>query len=135
MFGADFRTGKWSELTVDQVNQGLEDSYGFSAGAQITPDITSIGSYFKRVDYRIGFLHDKSYIRMSDQDIKQTAVTFGFGFPLAPNQRAITFYKLNLAAELGRRGTLTNGLVQESYFNLHLGFTLNDKWFRRFKFE
>lgn len=135
MFGADFRTGKWSELSVDQVSQGLEDSYGFSAGAQITPDITSIGSYLKRVDYRIGFLYDKSYIKRNNQDIIQKAVTFGFGFPLAPNQRAITFYKLNLAAELGRRGMLANDLVQESYFNLHLGFTLNDKWFRRFKFD
>jgi len=135
LFGADYRTGKWSELVIDQVNQALEDSYGFSAGVQVTPDITSIGSYFKRVDYRLGFQYDKSYIRMKNQDIKQTAMTFGFGFPLAPNQRAITFYKLNVAAELGRRGTLVNDLVQESYFNLHLGFTLNDKWFRRFKFE
>lgn len=135
MIGADYRTGKWSELTIDQVNQGLEDSYGFSAGAQITPDITSIGSYFKRVDYRLGFKYDKSYIRMSGQDIKEKAITFGFGFPLAPNPRNITFYKLNLGAELGRRGTLANSLVQESYVNIHLGFTLNDKWFRRFKFE
>jgi len=135
MIGADFRTGKWSELTIDNTNQGLEDSYGYSVGGQFTPDITSIGGYFNRVDYRLGYQYDKSYVKMSGQDIKQRAITFGFGLPLAPNQRNLTFYKINLAAELGKRGTLTNGLVEENYFNIHLGFTLNDKWFRRFKFD
>jgi hypothetical protein len=30
---------------------------------------------------------------------------------------------------------MTDGLLQENYLNLHLGFTLNDRWFRRFKFD
>ena len=134
LIGADYRMGKWSELTIDAVNQGLEDSWGFSAGAQITPDMTSIGSYFKRVDYRVGFQYDKTYIRMNEQDIKQMAVTFGFGFPLAQTSR-FSFYKLNFTTELGRRGTIGNGLIQENYINLHLGFTLNDTWFRRFRLD
>lgn len=127
LLGADYRTGKWSELSIDGVNKGLDDSWGFSAGGQITPDFTSIGSYFKRVDYRLGFKYDKTYIRMNEQDIKQTAITFGLGLPLAPNRNAI--YRLNLTGELGRRGSLDNGLIQENYFNIHLGFTLNDRWF------
>jgi len=134
LIGADYRMGKWSELSIDAVNQGLEDSWGFSAGAQITPDITSIGSYFKRVEYRVGFQYDKTYIRMNDQDIKQMAVTFGFGLPLAQSSR-FSFYKLNLTTEIGRRGMISNGLIQENYINLHLGFTLNDTWFRRFKLD
>lgn len=133
LVGADFRTGNWSKLSIDGVNNGLEDSWGASVGGQLTPDMTSIGSYFNRVDYRLGFTYDKTYIKIVDQEIKQMAVTFGLGLPMAFNRYA--FHKLNLTAELGRRGTLTNGLVQENYINIHLGFTLNDTWFRRFKFD
>lgn len=133
MIGADFRTGKWSKLTMDGVNDGLQDSWGFSAGGQITPDINSIGSYFNRMDYRAGFTYDKTYMQINNQDIKQMAVTFGLGLPLVYNRYAI--YKINLTSEVGRRGTMTNGLVQENYINIHLGFTLNDTWFRRFKFD
>lgn len=135
MIGADYRMGKWSELSIDNVNQALQDTYGFSVGGQITPDITSIGSYWSKVDYRLGFSYDKTYVQLNDQDIKQTAITFGFGFPLAPSPSRRSFYKINFATELGKRGALTNGLIQENYVNFHLGFTLNDKWFQRFKFD
>lgn len=134
LLGADYRTGQWSKLTIADANQGLEDSWGFSVGGQYTPDITSIGSYFKRVDYRLGFVYDKTYIRVSNTDIKQQAITFGLGLPLAQTSR-FSFYKLNFTAELGKRGSLSNGMIQENYLNLHLGFTLNDTWFRRFKFD
>jgi hypothetical protein len=134
LIGADFRTGKWSSLTIDKVNQGLQDTYGASVGGQITPDITAINGYFKRVDYRLGFSYDKTYIQMNGQDIKQMAVTVGLGLPLSSYTRN-SFYKMNLSAELGKRGTVSNGLLQEKYINFHLGFTLNDKWFTRFRFD
>jgi hypothetical protein len=135
MIGADYRMGKWSELSIDNVNQTLQDTYGFSVGGQITPDITSIGSYWNKVDYRLGFSYDKTYVQLNNQDIKQTAITVGFGFPLAPSPNRRSFYKINFATEIGKRGALTNGLIQENYVNFHLGFTLNDKWFQRFKFD
>jgi hypothetical protein len=134
LVGVDYRMGKWSNLSIDNVNQGLQDTYGVSVGGQITPDITSINNYFKRVDYRLGFNYDKTYIQMAQQDIKQMAVTFGLGLPLSSYSRS-SFYKVNFTAELGQRGTVSNGLVKEKYINFHLGFTLNDKWFNRFKFD
>ncbi|WP_342330274.1 hypothetical protein [Pedobacter sp. FW305-3-2-15-E-R2A2] len=131
MFGADYRMGGWKKLAIDGVNQGLQDSWGVSAGGQYTPDITSIGSYFKRVDYRLGFMYDKTYIQTAGQDIKQQAITFGLGLPLSSDRYSV--YKMNFTTEIGRRGTLTNGLVKENYINFHLGFTLNDTWFIKHK--
>jgi long-subunit fatty acid transport protein len=135
LIGADYRLGKWSDLSINSVNQDLQDTRGFSVGSQITPDITSIGSYFNRVDYRLGFQYDKTYINLNDQDIKQMAITFGFGFPLRPSPTGLTFYKINFTTELGKRGTVSNGLLEEKYINFHLGFTLNDKWFRKLRFD
>ncbi len=135
LIGVDYRMGKWSDLSIDNVNQNLQDTYGFSVGGQIIPDFSSINNYFNRVEYRLGFQYDKTYIQMNKQDVKQMAITMGFGLPLASYARG-AFYKANFTAEFGQRGSITNGLLQERYVNFHLGFTLNDgSWFRRFKFD
>jgi len=71
---------------------------------------------------------------MNKQDVKQMAITMGLGLPMYSTRGV--FYKANITAELGQRGSLSNGLLQERYINFHLGFTLNDSsWFRRFKFD
>lgn len=135
LIGADYRAGKWSNMSLDNVNQNLKDTYGFSVGGQFTPDVTAINGYFKRVDYRLGFTYDKTYIQMNNQDVKQMALTVGLGLPLQPAYARSSFYKMNVSAEIGRRGKVSNGLIQERYVNLHLGFMLNDKWFQRFRFD
>ncbi|KQB99686.1 hypothetical protein AQF98_18835 [Pedobacter sp. Hv1] len=135
LIGLDYRMGKWSELSIGNVNQNLQDTYGFSVGGQFVPDYSSINNYFKRVEYRLGFQYDKTYIQMNNQDIKQMAITFGLGLPLSAYERGV-FYKMNLTAELGKRGNINNGLLQERYINFHVAFTLNDaRWFQRFKFD
>lgn len=134
MVGADYRTGNWSKLTLGSANQGLQDTYGLSVGGQFTPDVTAISGYFKRVDYRLGFAYDKTYININNQDVKQMAITLGAGFPL-PSFGRNSAYKVNFAAELGQRGKIDNGLLRERYVNFHLNFTLNDKWFQRFRFD
>ena len=135
LVGADFRMGNWSAFTIDGAGQGLQNSKGASLGGQITPDITSINSYFKRVDYRLGFSYDQTYIKLADQSVKQAAITFGLGLPLANAMYRGAFYKLNFSTEIGRRGTLTSGSLQENYVSFHIGFALNDTWFKRFKFD
>lgn len=129
LLGADFNYGKWSDFRNGDENPGLTDSYGIAIGGQIIPDITSV-RYYNVMDYRLGFKYNKSFINLSNQDITQTAITLGLGFPL-PSLFGASFYKINFAAELGQMGTLDNGLVRERYINFNLGFTLNDTWFRR----
>lgn len=139
LIGADFTTGKWSNLTIGGVNQGLLDSKTFNIGGQFTPNANAIGSYWSTVDYRLGGMYDQSYLNVpnisgsGNTNIKSYALTFGLGMPL---QHSFTgFYKINLAVELGERGTLNNGLIKENYINVHLGFLLNDKWFLRRKLD
>lgn len=129
VLGADVSYSRWSDYREGSSNPGLNDSYGLVVGGQITPDANSVSSYFKLVDYRLGFKYDKTFVQVGNDDINQYAVTFGFGFPLPRNRSS--FYKINLSTELGNRGTLANNLVRDRYVNIHLGFTLNDKWFQK----
>ena len=133
LVGTDVTLGQWSKYREGSSNPGLRNSMGIAIGAQITPDITSVGSYFKLVDYRFGFKYDKTYVRYNNTDLKQYALTLGLGLPLPSNRT--TFYKLNLGAELGQRGSTNNGLIRERFANIYIGFTINDKWFQRYKFD
>jgi len=133
LFGVDYSIGNWSNLTIAGVNRGLVNSKTFNVGGQFTPNMNSLSSYFARVDYRFGAIYDQTYITANGVNIKKYAGTVGIGLPLPRNNNA--FYKINLAAEVGKRGTLTNNLVKESYVNLHLSFTLNDLWFVKYKYD
>ena len=135
LVGADFTMGNWSNLTIGGTNAGFQNSKTFNVGGQYTPNANALRNYFARVDYRLGFLYDETYLNLNNTNINRYAVTFGLGLPLSPSQTLSTFYKVNLSAEVGKRGTLDNGLVKENYVNIHLGFTLNDKWFQKYKFQ
>ena len=135
LIGADFRMSKWSATSINNVNQGLQDSWGASLGGQWTPDAFSYNSYMKRIDYRLGVSYDKTYIQINNQDIKQMGASLGFGFPLPTATGGTAFYKINFTTEVGQRGTLDNNLVKEKYINFHLGFTLNDTWFRKYRVD
>ncbi|WP_069659608.1 porin family protein [Arcticibacter eurypsychrophilus] len=135
LIGADFKYGQWKDYKEAGTNMGLQNSYGIAIGTQITPDINSVGSYLKVIDYRLGFRYDKTYININNTDINDMAITLGFGFPLQASPTRTTFYKVNFSAELGQRGPESMSLVRERYVNFSLGFTLNDQWFRKYKFD
>jgi hypothetical protein len=134
LIGADFKMGQWSDLSINGVNAGLQNSQSFAIGGQITPNINSLRSYWAVVDYRLGFNYDNTYVVANGTNIKQYAATIGLGLPI-PNQTRTNFYKVNIAAEFGQRGTLNNNLVKENFINIHLGFVINEKWFQKYKFD
>ncbi|MBW4888601.1 hypothetical protein KXQ82_02695 [Mucilaginibacter sp. HMF5004] len=134
MIGADFKMGQWSDLRVNGANAGLQNNQSFAVGGQITPNINSLSSYWAVVDYRLGFNYDNTYITTNGVNIKQYAATIGFGLPI-PNQSRTNYYKVNIAAEFGQRGTLDKSLIKESFINIHLGFVINEKWFQKYKFD
>jgi hypothetical protein len=134
LVGADYTMSNWSALSIGGVNAGLQNSKTFNVGGQFTPNVDALRSYWARADYRLGFTYEDTYLNLNNTDIKNKAVTFGIGFPLSPTNNT-SFYKINFSAEIGQEGTLQNNLIKENYVNIHLGFTLNDKWFNRFKFQ
>lgn len=133
LVGADFSYAQWSNFRWGAINPGLNDSYTVVVGGQVTPNVNAISGYFKLVDYRFGLKYNKTFVNINNTSIDQYAVTLGLGLPLAANRLA--FYKINFSAEIGIRGRLDNGLVRENYVNLGLGFTINDKWFIKPKFD
>jgi hypothetical protein len=57
-------------------------------------------------------------------------VSVGFGLPI---KRAATM--IHFSVEAGKRGTTSGNLIEENYFKCSVGFTLNDRWFVKQKFD
>ncbi|MES2575077.1 MAG: hypothetical protein V4572_09045 [Bacteroidota bacterium] len=114
--------------TIDNVT--YEKYQKYSIGGYYTPNSNPFSSYFKRITYRGGFKFEKTGLVVNSTSINDTAVSFGMGFPIIGS-----LSNVNLGVEYGKKGTTSNDLVQENYFNINLSFSLNDKWFVRSKFH
>ena len=108
LVGADYTVGNWSSLTIAGTNAGLQNSKTLNLGGSFVPNINALRNYFARTEYRFGLIYEDTYLNLNNTSIKSKAVTFGLGLPLAPNN-STAFYKINLSAEVGERGTLDNG--------------------------
>lgn len=118
-------------------NVQYENSNKLAVGGFYIPKFNSISSYWNRVVYRAGLKIEKTGLKVSSQQslsqftsIDDFGISFGVGLPIG-NQLS----NINVAFELGKRGNTDNGIVQENYFNLRLGLSLNDKWFRKRKID
>jgi len=109
----------------------FENSYRVALGGYYIPKFYSFTSYLSRVTYRGGLRYETTGMVINNQSIKDMGVSLGVGLPLA----GIGGTSLNLGVEYGKRGTKNAGLIQENYFNLFVGFSLNDRWFVKRKFE
>ncbi len=130
LFGADFSTQQWSDFTYFGRPDSLVDSWKVSIGAQFTPNERALKSYYKQVQYRFGYHFGNSFLDLNGTHLKEMAATIGFGFPIKRVGTTVQF-----AAEVGKRGTIQNELVQEKYIRFSLSFTLNDRWFIKPKYD
>lgn len=126
--GAEFSMGNWSEYENEAKPEVLFDSRRIAVGAEFIPDISSYNNYMKRIRYRAGFYH-RTDPRLDD--LKQYALTVGFGLPVILPRQQTSF--VNLSFEFGRFDT--SDAIQENFVKMGLGFTLNDSsWFFKRKF-
>ncbi|WP_299669849.1 hypothetical protein [uncultured Polaribacter sp.] len=107
-----------------------EKSNRFSLGGFYLPKINSISSYWNRVTYRAGLRFEKVGLAIDGAgagtnftSISDFGMSFGLGLPLKQ------LSNVNLGFEYGKRGTTSNNLIQENYFNFRLSLSLNDRWF------
>lgn len=114
-------------LKINNVQYQTASSIAF--GAFLIPDYTSFNSYLKKVTYRAGFRFENTGMLVDNTEINDFGITFGLGLPLG--YRSGAFSNLNLGFEIGKKGTTDGSLVEEGYFKINMGLSLNDKWFRK----
>lgn len=107
-------------------NATFSNASKFRLGGFFIPEYNSFGSYFKRVVYRAGARFEETGININGHGINEFGISFGLGMPAGRS-----FSNINLGFEIGQRGTKNHGLIQETFFNAIISFSLNDLWFER----
>ena len=110
-------------------NISYKDGSQFSIGGFYIPDYSSITSYWKRVVLRMGFRHEVTGIFKNNFGINETGINFGAGLPLPG------YSNVNIGFEYGSRGTKNSNILNEKFWTIRIGFSLNDRWFVKRKYN
>ena len=130
--GAEFGYAGWSAYRNDARPGTFRNTVSVSAGIEFIPDFASYNNYAKRIRLRAGGYFRQDPRVIDGKGLDDLGLSFGFGFPVTLPRQQTSF--VNTAFELGRLGKGTS--VEETYFRITLGFTLNDNsWFYKRRFE
>ena len=125
--GLDINLANWTSNGSN--NTLVQNTQEFILGGEITPDSRNITNYLKRVTYRFGFNYGKLPYLVQNNSINEFGINFGASFPVAG------LSTLDLAIKFGERGTIENGLINETFMQIVLGLTINEKWFIKRKYN
>jgi hypothetical protein len=110
-------------------NVAYKDGKQWSVGGFYIPNYASFTSFWSRVVYRFGFRSEQMSIIMNNSPLKETGISFGVGLPLGSLSNA------NIGFEITKRGEKNPSLIQETFFTMRIGLSLNDIWFIKRKYN
>jgi len=144
-FSGDIKTAAWSKAVINRLEADqLQDRFSVSLGTSLSPNSNkegAINNFWRRVEYRFGMYYDSNYLKLNNTSLPAYGITLGFGIPLRGKVEAglldsgVPFSRLNLSFDLGQKGSTDNQLLQETYFKLTLGFSMNSKWFVKRRYD
>ncbi len=137
LIAGDFAIQNWSSYMAFNKSQELKNSMRVSLGAQYVPNskANGKGNYFKRIYYRMGGRYSQTLLELKNTQLTEYGVSLGLGLPVGRNFLLQNFSLVNIGVEIGQRGTAVNGLIKEQFIRATVGFTINDRWFVKPKFD
>jgi hypothetical protein len=135
MVGAEYQHQGTSSIGVRSFlprNSEFTDATSYRLGGFYIPNYNSFTNYWSRVVYRAGLRWEETGLRLNNEDISEYGISFGLGLPIG---RRTGFSNANIGFEYGQRGTTDNGLIQEDFFSISIGLSLNDRWFQKRKYN
>ncbi len=121
----DFRTFNGFTNSIGTPTIGFRSGIG----AELTPDLLDYSNYLNRVTYRIGAGYEKSPYLINGNPMMDWGGTFGLSLPVGG------WSTVDLGLKVGKRGIVSQNLIQENYFRVYFGITFNDRWFIKRKFD
>lgn len=130
MIGTDVTWKQWSKFSYSSAPDSLQDNIQIAVGGFFNPSLSTVSNYWQRVTYRGGFRYSDGFLELKNQRISEFGITFGVGLPLPR-----TLSTINLAVEVGARGTKKVGLISENFVKFTLGLSIFERWFIIKKYE
>ncbi|QLH33645.1 MAG: hypothetical protein HWD62_15645 [Cyclobacteriaceae bacterium] len=131
MIGADYSYLK-NSLFRDYFgnSQNGTDSWRMALGGEFTPDPMALSGYLKRMTYRTGVSLEQYPYLINGKPVNDFGINFGFTMPVS------RISSLDFALKVGKRGTMLDHNIEENYFKVYFGVTINDQfWFIKRRFD
>lgn len=130
VFAADYKQQYWGSLVNENGQHIYSNSRRIALGAEYMPGVSVPRHLYERMVYQAGFHYDQSYLKINGVNLDGYAVSVGLGIP---GRKERNF--MGMSFEVGKRGSLSNGLIRETYYQLNFTLSLNDIWFVRPKYQ
>jgi hypothetical protein len=126
--GTEFSYQDWKSFrTINSESETLGTGWRVAIGGELAPDQIS-EKLVKRIIYRAGVSLEQYPYKANNQNVNDLGINFGFSLPAGRSS-------LDMAFRYGKRGNLSDNLLQENYFRVSFGLTFNDQWFVRRRFD
>ncbi|MCO5260982.1 MAG: hypothetical protein M9916_12655 [Crocinitomicaceae bacterium] len=138
--GTDY--SKYREIYSDTTfSYGYKNASNYQFGVQFVPETQIVGSaipkLFERSSYRLGFYYSTLPNLYLGSQLKEWAVTCGFGLPVLVDKRLDSSVQLGIG--VGKRGAMTTGSLNETFVTINIGLfiapSINDRWFIKRKVD
>ncbi len=130
--GVQYDYAAWSNYENNIRPFKMRNTSSIAAGLEYIPNFSSYNKALARVRYRVGAYYRQDSRIINNENVDDLGISFGFGLPVILPRQGTSF--VNTSFELGKIGGGTS--VEEAYFRINLGFTLNDNsWFYKRRFE
>lgn len=131
---ADITYTNWQQFRYLDTKNELKNSYKISFGINYVPNkyASGSGAYGKRIHYRFGVMYGNGFLELKNTTINNYALSAGIGFPVGLFRQ---YSMVNITGQFGQMGSLNNNLIKENYARVVIGFTFNDRWFNKFRYD
>ena len=134
LVGIDFKYSGWSQYIDNLNNHGLANSWKLMVGGGIVPNYDS-KKFLERIQYKAGAYYGKSEIVYQGIQLSEYGGTVGLSVPIVFGGLYREAARFHFTADLGSRTPNNKALIYENYYRLNFGFTLNNVWFQKRKFD
>lgn len=134
--GAEVNLQDWSKFSsVSSEDEGLGKAWKMALGGEFTPDPAAVDKFFKRITYRAGISMEKYPFLVENPEnpgkfnqVRDFGINFGLSLPAGRSS-------IDLGFRTGKRGNISETVLEETYWKIYFGITFNDQWFIRRKFD
>ncbi|GIV28431.1 MAG: membrane protein [Bacteroidia bacterium] len=131
--GADLKYTNWNNYHLANTTTNVKNNFEINIGGYYQPDrfATSKSQYFNKVIYRWGAGYNSGYQVFQNKSIPLYSISAGVSLPMGLYR---SFSALHLSFQYQMKGQ-KDFILRENIFKIHIGITLNDRWFIKYKYD
>ena len=117
-FNIDYKRSFWGTTNQTDLIGNFVNQDFIGIGTEFIP-IKNSPNYWKRINYRAGFNIDNGNLAIKDNRISNYNINFGLGLPISIRRNSL----LNFNYSYGKKGQVSNGLIEENFHTVTLNFS------------